>query len=91
MPQDSVQQGIARGALERLRPLVPAHGDNNSNIPCTLSDMEIAQTKAILQAILSQLPPGGGGFQDRVFPLTEVNLRMAVAALSEFVRIPAGP
>ena len=91
MPHDSVQQAIARGALGRLSPLVPPRGDNNSNIQCALSDMEIAQIKTTLQAILIQLPAGGGGFQDRVFPLTEVDLRMTVAALSEFVRVPAEP
>ena len=84
MPQDSVQQAIARGALGRLR-----------QSPQRLSTLEIRQISDCLEWLSHALDSGtalpGPEPHEIAYSIDEVRTRMLVALLDEFVRYPAEP
>jgi hypothetical protein len=84
MPQDSVQQAIARGAIVRLQRTPQLLSRTESGVILALLN---ELTKAIQNA--PEIPNGGD--PDRQLNLGEVQTRELIALLQEFVRIPTGP
>ena len=81
MQRDSVSQAIVRGALIRIQ---------NSQ-PLQLSGMEITMIKQVIDSLSAAFPAVGSDFADHPVVLDEVQKRMVIALLQEYVLIPSEP
>ena len=81
MQRDSVSQAIVRGALIRIQ---------NSQ-PLQLSGMEITLIKQVIDSLSAAVPAVGSDFADHPVVLDEVQKRMVIALLQEYVLIPSEP